>query len=126
MSPFHVLFSTVGPSQDVLEVLLKHFPYQILDAKDANGKQPLDYLVSNWTETTASLLQITIQRWMVDPLVRWGATSWAQVMSNRIQAILAEDNKDQRLTLCNGAYSAFTLYEHLEATSIFEMALWKR
>ena len=58
MTPFHVLFSTIGPSQDLLEVLLVTYPYHtgILDCKDANGKQPMDYLVSNWTETTASLL----------------------------------------------------------------------
>jgi hypothetical protein len=47
MSPFHVLFSTIGPSQDLLEVLLEKYPYDtgILDSKDANGKRPVDYLL---------------------------------------------------------------------------------
>ena len=58
MAPFHVLFSTAEPRQDLLEVLVEKYPYHIgiLERKDANGKRPLDCLLSNWTETSASLL----------------------------------------------------------------------
>ena len=42
-----------------------------------------------------------------------------------VQAILAEDDKERRSTLCNGAYSAFAHYNGMEAISILEMVLWK-
>ena len=46
-TPFHVLFSTSEPSH-LLEVLLDKYPYHTgnMHCKDANGKRPLDYLVS--------------------------------------------------------------------------------
>jgi hypothetical protein len=90
MTPFHALFLTPQPSGELLEILLDTFPNYVMDCNDANGKRPLDYLVSNWTEITASLLQTTLQRRIVDPFVRWGATSWTEAMVRRVQAILVE------------------------------------
>ena len=80
------------------------YSYHILDLKDANGKRPLDYLISNWTETIPPLLQTTLQIWLVDRLARWGAT---EAMASKVQVILDEDDKEERATLCTRAYSVF-------------------
>ncbi|CAJ1948305.1 unnamed protein product [Cylindrotheca closterium] len=126
MTPFHLLFSTPEPSEDLLKVLLDHDPYHaILDRKDANGKRPLDYLMSNWTEITASLLQKSLQKWMVDPLASWGAASWMEAMQSKVQAVLAANNKVQRAYLYHGAYTVFEQYKAMGSISILEMALWK-
>eukprot|EP00526_Cylindrotheca_closterium_P017342 CAMPEP_0113642552 /NCGR_PEP_ID=MMETSP0017_2-20120614/22359_1 /TAXON_ID=2856 /ORGANISM="Cylindrotheca closterium" /LENGTH=314 /DNA_ID=CAMNT_0000553991 /DNA_START=288 /DNA_END=1230 /DNA_ORIENTATION=- /assembly_acc=CAM_ASM_000147 len=124
MTPFHVLFSTAKPRGELLEVLLDKFPYYVLGWKDANDKLAMDYLVTNWTRNNKILLQMALQNWMLSPLMSWGATSWMEVMGNRVQGILAEDDKARRSTLWNGAYSAFARYEQMELTSILEMALW--
>ena len=105
----------------LVEANLSTTSISILDCKAANDKRPLDYLLSNWTETRTSLLQPALQRWMVDPLVLWGATSWMEDLESLVQAILSEKDK----TLCNGAYSVFARCKDMEATSILEMALWK-
>ena len=98
------------------------YSYHILDLKDANGKRPLDYLISNWTETTPPLLQTTLQRWLVDRLACWGAT---EAMASKVQVILDEDDKEERATLCTRAYSVFENYERMEPKSLLEMSLWK-
>jgi len=125
MTPLHILFSAIGPSKDLLQVLGEALPYHILDLKDANGKRPLDYLLANWTDTAASLLRMTIQIWMIDPMTRWGATLWVEDMTSRVEEILAEGDKERRTTLWETAYRAFEDYQELEVTSILEMALWK-
>jgi hypothetical protein len=72
MTPLHILFSTIEPSQDLLKVLLESLPYHILDSKDANGNRPLGYLLSNWTDNSKSMLRTTSRIWMIDPMKRWG------------------------------------------------------
>ncbi|CAJ1948485.1 unnamed protein product [Cylindrotheca closterium] len=133
MTPFHIFFSTNEPDEEVLEVLLDKYPYHVVNYKDSNGKRPLDYLVSNWTEdtesllaeSTATLLQKTMQRWMIDPLVRWGTASWVEDMQSKVEGILAEYDNEQREVLYNGAYSVFLHYVDMTVPSILEMALWK-
>jgi hypothetical protein len=80
---------------------------------------------SNWTETSALLLQTALQRCMVDPLAHWGTSSWMVDMQRKVQAILDEDDKEQSEILYDGACFAFAEYQEIEATSILEMALWK-
>mmetsp|Transcript_24727 Transcript_24727/g.60749 ORF Transcript_24727/g.60749 Transcript_24727/m.60749 type:complete len:373 (+) Transcript_24727:488-1606(+) len=125
MTALHILFSSIGPSEDLLEVLVDVLPYYILDWKDANGKRPLDYLLANWTDKTASLLRATFRIWMIDPMRRWGATSWVEDMTSRVEEIFDEGDKERSVTLCNRAYRTFEEYQKLEVTSILEMALWK-
>eukprot|EP00526_Cylindrotheca_closterium_P018735 CAMPEP_0113642524 /NCGR_PEP_ID=MMETSP0017_2-20120614/22342_1 /TAXON_ID=2856 /ORGANISM="Cylindrotheca closterium" /LENGTH=363 /DNA_ID=CAMNT_0000553957 /DNA_START=272 /DNA_END=1363 /DNA_ORIENTATION=- /assembly_acc=CAM_ASM_000147 len=126
LTPFHVLFSTAEPSGKLLKVLLDNYPYYVLGWKNANDKLAMDYLVTNWTETTASLLQMALQSWMFSRLERWGATSWMNAMQSKVQATLEEDDKERRLTLWTEAKSSFAQYETMAAPSILEMALWKR
>jgi len=125
MTPFHVLCSAAEPSKELLRVLLDQYPYYVLDWKDAKGKLAVDYLVINWSSGNKMLLQMALQSWMISRLERWGATSWMEVMKNKVQDILAEDNKEQRLTLWKEFRSAFATYETMAAPSVLEMALWK-
>lgn len=119
MTPFHVLFSTVNnPRQeDLLDVLVDNFPWSssCWNYKDANGKLAADYLVSNWTKTTGSCL---LRRLIVDPLVRWGATSWTETMQSMVQAVVDTNDQEQRASLWNEARVAFEQYYSMEVTSI--------
>lgn len=126
MTPFHVFFSTPEPSVELLEVLLDLLPNHILlNSKDANGRRSLDYLLHSWDDGSILLLQRTLQKWMVDRLSCWGATSWMEAMERKVQELIGEDDEEQRALLLNNAYSALEHYESVKSTSILEMALWK-
>ncbi|CAJ1954705.1 unnamed protein product [Cylindrotheca closterium] len=126
MTPFHVLFSTTEPSGELFEVLLDKFPYHVLSWKDANGKVAMDYLVSNWTDTSTSLLDMTLQKWIFCRLERWCAKCWRNVMIPLVNTLLAEEDKGRRMTVFIEICSILKKYENVEATSILEMTLWKR
>ncbi|CAJ1948453.1 unnamed protein product [Cylindrotheca closterium] len=55
-------------------------------------------------------------------------SSWVEAMQRNVQAILAEDdNKGRRMTLFVESCSVLLAQcEDMAATSILEMALWKR
>eukprot|EP00526_Cylindrotheca_closterium_P015944 CAMPEP_0113643822 /NCGR_PEP_ID=MMETSP0017_2-20120614/23052_1 /TAXON_ID=2856 /ORGANISM="Cylindrotheca closterium" /LENGTH=265 /DNA_ID=CAMNT_0000555377 /DNA_START=1 /DNA_END=796 /DNA_ORIENTATION=- /assembly_acc=CAM_ASM_000147 len=126
MTVFHVHFSTAEPRGELLQVPLVKYPYHVLDLKDANGKLAVEYLMNNWTRENKLLLEMALQSWMLSRLTSWGATSWMEVMSSKVQDILAEDDKDRRMTVFFEACSIMKQYENVEATSILEMALWRR
>ena len=46
-------------------------------------------------------------------------------MQSKVQAILAEEDRVQRATLCDEAYSTFEYYEQVQGSTLLEMALWK-
>jgi len=91
----------------------------------ANGERPLDFLVKNWTNGTATLVEPMLQKWAIDPLARWVANSWADDTQSKVRTLLAEQDKDKRETLFNKVYSAFEKYERKESVSVLELVLWK-
>jgi hypothetical protein len=126
MTPFHILFSSVDPSDVLLEVFLDKYPYHILGCKDTSDKLAMDYLVSNWTPENKVLLQMALQSWMFGRLERWCLKGWRSRMIPLVNALLAEDDdKERRMALFVEACSVLKQYEDMEATSILEMALWK-
>lgn len=126
MTPFHVLFSTLlnQTSLDLLDVLLDSLPDRIILLQDNNDKNPLDYLINNWTDIAASLFRKTLQKF-VDRLARWGATTWMEVFQTKVDEVFAADSTEVRSMRWQEAYSLLEKYEILEASSILEMALWK-
>lgn len=125
MTPFHVLCSSVEPRQDLFEILLEKYPYQMLRWKDDNDKEAMDYLIANWTPKTAALLEMSAQRWMFDPLNQWGIRSRKLDMERQIQDIMNATTKENRSILWNKICDTFELYAKLESLSILEMALWR-
>lgn len=128
MTPFHVLFSTIGPCAELLQVLLNTFPYFVLGWKDVNGKRPMDYLVKNWTDgaTTTLLFQMSLQKWMIDPINRWGAASWEEKIKSKVSSLLLEGrDEERRANLWTEVCSSFEHYEMVESSSVVELALWK-
>ena len=125
MTPFHILFSTIEPRVELLEVLLESLPNRLLGFKDANERRPVDYLIRNWTAGTKSLLLTTLQSWMIKPLTRWGDRKWAIEMKTKAGELFFEADKERRLTLFDEMCSTFARYEKLESTLLLELVLWK-
>ncbi|CAJ1954201.1 unnamed protein product [Cylindrotheca closterium] len=127
MTPFHVLFSTIGANPNLLVVLLDKLPYShLLYLKDVNGKLATDYLLSNWSRENKILLQRTLHSWMFRRLERWGAKSWRNRIFPLVNNLLAEDDdEERRMAMFREAWSVFKQYKAVEATTVLEMALWK-
>ena len=126
MNPYHVLFSTPEPRMELVEVLLNSLPDQMLSLKDENGKRPLDYLLSNWTDDAARLLKTLLEIWMVEPLTSWGDSASLETIQNMVHDVLAEDDDEARVDLFDQLYFTFINFEKKEATSVLELALWKK
>mmetsp|Transcript_45813 Transcript_45813/g.111037 ORF Transcript_45813/g.111037 Transcript_45813/m.111037 type:complete len:111 (+) Transcript_45813:996-1328(+) len=83
----------------------------------------MDYLVINWIpHTTANLLQLMLQCWILDRLSPCSAAS----MARKVQDVLDSSEKDRRSVLWVDTYLAFESYEKVEGMSVLEMALWKK
>ncbi|CAJ1958349.1 unnamed protein product [Cylindrotheca closterium] len=125
MTPFHILFSTIDPCMQLLEVLLDKLPYYVLGRKDANDKLALEYLVTNWTRGNRVLLQMSLHQWMLSRLDRWHSKSWRTRTIPLVNDLLAEDDKELRMSYFSKACSVLKQCENVESLSILEMALWK-
>ncbi|CAJ1955727.1 unnamed protein product [Cylindrotheca closterium] len=100
VTPFHVLLSGANCKLDLFQVLLDAYPPNVFGWKDVNEKTAIEYY---WrqshhpTEDTQTILQVTIHRWMVDSISSWKALeAWNTDMSDKVNAILAQDEEEQR------------------------------
>ena len=125
MTPFHIFFSMEGPRAELLDVLMDSLPHQLLNCMDANCMRPLEYFLDICTNGTPNpILQRVLWKWMVGPLSRWGIASWVDTMQNKVQEILADEDKTRTATLIDEAHALLECFENIQATSILEMALW--
>jgi cell division septal protein FtsQ len=62
---------------------------------------------------------------MVGSISSWNALeAWQADMSNRVNAIVAEDEMEQRESLLQKASMALSRYERMESTALLELSLW--
>ncbi|CAJ1955747.1 unnamed protein product [Cylindrotheca closterium] len=129
MTPFHILMSAANCRLDLLQLLLDAYPPNILGWKDMNGKTAIEYYWQQsyrLTENSQRILQAALHRWLVGSISSWkGLEAWKSDMTNRVNAIVSEDEVEQRQSLLQDSLMALSHYEHLEATSLLELSLWK-
>ncbi|CAJ1955715.1 unnamed protein product [Cylindrotheca closterium] len=128
MTPFHTLLSAANCRRDLLKLLLDAYPANVLGWKDMNGKTAIEYLNqrSYLNEDERTMLRMALHRWLVGSLSSWNALESGNVaMSNTVNAIVAEDDVEQRQSLLQKATMALLRYEQMEATTLLELSLWK-
>ncbi|CAJ1948437.1 unnamed protein product [Cylindrotheca closterium] len=125
MTPFHILFSSPEPSQDLFEILLDKFPHYVLGWKDANDNTAMEYLLNNWTRENKALLEDALQSWMYNRLDCWRSDDWRIRFLPTMNALLAQEDRVIRMSWFGIAWSALKHFENVESLSILEMALWK-
>ncbi|KAL3935821.1 MAG: hypothetical protein SGBAC_008734 [Bacillariaceae sp.] len=126
MTPFHILFSAAKCRQDLLQILLEHFPVNILDWKDGSDNLATDYLGCIWTEPWKSMFQKTLPQWMLDSISCWGLESWRKDMSARVDVIIhGVEDQAEREAMIRNTRAVLEGYVNLEKTSLLELALWK-
>ena len=100
VSPFHKFFLTLCPSLELLTVLLESpDSHQVLKWKVDIGKRDLNYLINNWTDGTASLVERTAQKSMADRL-----HSGREELQNEVQEMLTQEDKTQIGLICVSNY----------------------
>ena len=101
----------------------------MLGWKDVNGTTASEYYSQrshHLPEDSRLILQVALEGWLVGSISSWrGLESWKADMSNRVNAILAEDEVKQRQSLLREASTVLSRYERMEATTMLELALWK-
>jgi len=126
MTPFHVLLSAAKRRPDLLQVLLdSKLPPNALGWRDVAGKLAVEYLTSNFTKEAKHMMQMCLQKWMVDWISNWGCDKWQTDMMDRVDSILQADNRGRRDTLLKESSDVLMQYAKVEATSQLELWLWK-
>ncbi|CAJ1934631.1 unnamed protein product [Cylindrotheca closterium] len=130
MTPFHVLLSAANCRPDLLQVLQDAYPPHVLGWKDVlNGKTAIEYFTArsyHLSGGSRTILRMALFRWLVGSISSWnGLETWKSDMSSRVNAIIAEDELEQRQSLVQEASMALSLYERMEATTLLELSLWK-
>lgn len=125
MSPFHILLSAAKSRTDLLQFLLDLYPSHLIGQQDVCGRRATDYISSNWTEDSKSLLRMALEGWMLE----WLADTfegWEEDIWSRIDDIIDEGDVQRRGQLLEATYDCFLEYQRIEVTSLLEIALWKQ
>ncbi|CAJ1955679.1 unnamed protein product [Cylindrotheca closterium] len=129
MTPFHILLSAAVCRLDLLQIMLDAYPPYVLGWKDVNGKTAVEYLTQqsfHLDEDSRKMLRMTLQGWMVGCISSWnGLEAWKSDMSDKVNAIVAEDDVEHRQFLLREATVALSRYEQVESTTLLELSLWK-
>ncbi|CAJ1959362.1 unnamed protein product [Cylindrotheca closterium] len=128
LTPFHVLLSAASCRLDLLQILLAAYPPHVLGWKDVNGKTAVECLTQRiyLSEDSRNMLRMALDRWLVGSVSSWNALeAWKVDMLSRVNAIVAEEEVEQRHFLLREASMALSRYEKLEATTLLELSLWK-
>ncbi|CAJ1955677.1 unnamed protein product [Cylindrotheca closterium] len=129
LTPFHVLLSAATCRLDLLQVLLDAYPPHVLGWKDVHGKTAVEYLTQrsfHLDEDSRQMHRMALQGWMVGCISSWnGLEAWKSDMSDKVNAIVAENDVEHRQFLLREATMALSRYEQVESTTLLELSLWK-
>ena len=128
-TPFHVVVTSANPRADLLERLLDAYPRDILDLKDRNGKNVLDYFMIRTPTMFVPLLQMILQKAIVERVSSWckgtqGPNELKRCMQP-FQNIGGENLTKSRFKIIQEIMECAGHYTRVEVTSLLELAVWK-
>mmetsp|Transcript_41981 Transcript_41981/g.101165 ORF Transcript_41981/g.101165 Transcript_41981/m.101165 type:complete len:641 (-) Transcript_41981:436-2358(-) len=127
MTPFHILFGSTNARMDLLLVLLEAFSPKLLDWKDNYGKRAEEYLSNVWMDGSRPMMQLVLQKRLLDRLSIWGAhQTWRVEMEHKIHRLLDADDKDSRNKHLRGVNGLMKRYQQIELVALLELWLWKQ
>lgn len=126
MTPLHILATSDNRRTDLLEVLLDHYPFEIVSQKDVFGKTMLDHLIVHTSSRSIRMMQMVLQSTMRNILSGWGLESWTAQMSLQIETFIHwnEDSTVRHQQVRRVLANLVPLMQ-VEVTSILELVLWK-
>ncbi|CAJ1960646.1 unnamed protein product [Cylindrotheca closterium] len=131
MTPFHIVATSANPRLEILECLLNHYPIEMLEHQDVDGKTMLDYMLMHKSRKIIPLLQLALRKAVVEKTgglglgVRLGLELQQAidgVTNSTFDTTTAENKREQ---LCNIFFKvAYSIREEMACQ--LELALWKR
>ncbi|CAJ1933632.1 unnamed protein product [Cylindrotheca closterium] len=125
MTPLHILGVSAKPREDFFLELTNLLPIDTLTQNDKYGNRPVDYLCQNEAPNTANLIQMVLQRTMLDRMNHWGLVQWREDLSQAIRSITSASNARAKVAFLSWVESKLAQYERLEVLSLLELTLWK-
>ncbi|CAJ1949109.1 unnamed protein product [Cylindrotheca closterium] len=126
MSPFHIVATSANQRGDLLETLFDRYPLEVASRKDKNGKTMMDYLLINRSPKAIPLIQMVLQRTLVDPMSTWGLTDWKLNLSSMVmESDVWQGHAGIRRQSLKRVQNTLELFRRMEKTSLLELAIWK-
>mmetsp|Transcript_15365 Transcript_15365/g.37808 ORF Transcript_15365/g.37808 Transcript_15365/m.37808 type:complete len:177 (+) Transcript_15365:1582-2112(+) len=110
----------------MLDRLLDAYQVDVLTLRDKFGNTMLDYLLRTTSCKALSLIQMVLQRTIVNTISGLGVAKWISEVSRRLNPIEADDDRETKQTCVNETFDSFGYCMMIEMTSTVELAMWKR
>lgn len=127
MTPFHIVATSASQRVDLLKILLDNYPLEVVSRKDRIGRTMIDYLLINRSPKAIPLIQMVLQRTLVDSMSSWGLDTWrSNLMSLVMESSVWEGHYGIRRRSLKRIHDACELFRLMERTSLLELAIWKK
>lgn len=127
MTPLHIVATSPNPRVDCLEYLLDRYPRKSIEHRDDRGKTMLDYLLMHTSSKAIPLIQMVLQKALVERISYWGLRGKPLLaLEHPIESMTLDDGTERRQTRVHEALNCAGYCTKLQATSLLELALWKR
>mmetsp|Transcript_40677 Transcript_40677/g.98275 ORF Transcript_40677/g.98275 Transcript_40677/m.98275 type:complete len:594 (+) Transcript_40677:274-2055(+) len=125
LTPLHILGMSSKPREDLFRLLTNRLPIEVLSQTDNENNRPVDYLCHNEASNTVNLMQMVLQRTMLDRMNHWGLVRWRDDLSQEIESITSKSHTEAKAAFLSRVESKMARYERLEVLSLLELNLWK-
>ena len=124
MTPFHIVVTSAVLRADLLVALLDKYPLEVLAEKDRFAKTMMDYLLLNPSCKASRLIQMVLEKTVLDPIFRWGLDSWKLELSTMVMNAVSWDREERHQRL-QELLDKFEFYKRMEQIALLELTLWK-
>mmetsp|Transcript_7765 Transcript_7765/g.18702 ORF Transcript_7765/g.18702 Transcript_7765/m.18702 type:complete len:572 (-) Transcript_7765:271-1986(-) len=125
LSPLHVAATSANLREDLFECLLERYPVEVLWHCDNYGKTATDYLLAHTSEKAVPLIQVALQRSILDTMSSWGLPKWRTELDLHTTSIPSDNDTKARNAHVHGIFQYLGSCTRVEVTSLIEQALWK-
>mmetsp|Transcript_15367 Transcript_15367/g.37813 ORF Transcript_15367/g.37813 Transcript_15367/m.37813 type:complete len:680 (+) Transcript_15367:64-2103(+) len=126
LTSFHVLATSANLKVQMLDRLLNAYRLDVLTHRDKFGNTMLDYLLRTTSLNALSLIQMVLQRTIVNTISGLGVAKWISEVSRHVNPMETDDDRETRRTCVNETFGYFGYCMMIEMTSTVELAMWKR
>mmetsp|Transcript_2468 Transcript_2468/g.5758 ORF Transcript_2468/g.5758 Transcript_2468/m.5758 type:complete len:500 (-) Transcript_2468:131-1630(-) len=125
-TPFHIVATSASQRVDLLAALLDKYPLEAVSRKDRKGKTMMDYLLINRSPKAIPLIQMVLQRTLVDSMSSWGLSKWKLSLTLMVMESGAwQGHAGNRRQSLKRIHDSLELFRRMEKTSLLELAIWK-
>jgi len=126
MTPHHIVATSARASAVMLEYFLDRYPSTIVEHKDKHGRTMMDYLLMHTSSSAIRLIQIVLQRFVVNRIAGWKLGSERDSeLSRRVEALRGGHNIRTRREIVKKIFEYAGFCATIELASLIELAVWR-